>query len=136
MSDSTATDYLIVGAGIMGLALAREIREREPASFWGPTSGSGTRPSPRSGNIPGASGRLRRWNWSRVSTPPGLPGVRPGIRAQFLDMKSHRLVSDFRVEGDRESLHILNTVSPAFTTSLPFAEWTVERFRKGEGWTP
>ena len=30
MSDSTATDYLIVGAGIMGLALAREIREREP----------------------------------------------------------------------------------------------------------
>ena len=61
---------------------------------------------------------------------------RPGIRAQLLDMKSRRLVSDFRVEGDRESIHILNAVSPAFTASLPFAEWTIERFRKGEGWTP
>jgi L-2-hydroxyglutarate oxidase LhgO len=61
---------------------------------------------------------------------------RPGIRAQLLDTKSRRLVSDFRVEGDRESIHILNAVSPAFTASLPFARWTLDRFRKGEGWTP
>lgn len=61
---------------------------------------------------------------------------RPGIRAQLLDTKSRMLVLDFRVEGDRESLHILNAVSPAFTASLPFAKWTIEQFRKGEGWTP
>ena len=61
---------------------------------------------------------------------------RPGIRAQLLDTTSRRLVSDFRVEGDRESIHILNAVSPAFTASLPFARWTLDRFRKGEGWTP
>ena len=59
---------------------------------------------------------------------------RPGIRAQLLDTKSRMLVSDFRVEGDRESLHILNAVSPAFTASLPFAKWTLEQFQKGEGW--
>ena len=63
-------------------------------------------------------------------------GGRPGIRAQLLDMTSRRLVSDFRVEGDRESIPILNAVSPAFTASLPFARWTLDRFRKGEGWTP
>ncbi len=61
---------------------------------------------------------------------------RPGIRAQLLDTKTCRLVSDFRVEGDRESIHILNAVSPAFTASLPFAAWTLGRFRSGEGWRP
>ena len=61
---------------------------------------------------------------------------RPGIRAQLLDTTNRRLVSDFRVEGDRESIHILNAVSPAFTASLPFARWTLDRFRTGEGWTP
>lgn len=61
---------------------------------------------------------------------------RPGIRAQLLDTKTRKLVSDFRVEGDRESIHILNAVSPAFTASLPFASWTLDRFFKGEGWVP
>ena len=61
---------------------------------------------------------------------------RPGIRAQLLDVKHRKLVTDFRVEGDRESIHILNAVSPAFTASLPFAEWTIDRFQRGEGWSP
>ncbi|MHB8370739.1 MAG: L-2-hydroxyglutarate oxidase [Leptospirales bacterium] len=59
---------------------------------------------------------------------------KPGIRAQLLDTKTRSLVSDFRVEGDRESIHILNAVSPAFTASLPFARWTIESFRNGSGW--
>jgi len=59
---------------------------------------------------------------------------KPGIRAQLLNTKTKTLVSDFLVEGDRESIHVLNAVSPAFTGSLPFARWILERYRTGEGW--
>jgi L-2-hydroxyglutarate oxidase LhgO len=51
---------------------------------------------------------------------------RPGIRAQLLDTRTLKLVQDFVVEGDAESTHILNAVSPAFTASIPFAEWVVD----------
>jgi L-2-hydroxyglutarate oxidase LhgO len=59
---------------------------------------------------------------------------KPGIRAQLLNTKTRTLVSDFLVEGDQESIHVLNAVSPAFTGSLPFARWIIERYRSGEGW--
>ena len=59
---------------------------------------------------------------------------KPGIRAQLLDTRTRKLVSDFHVEGDQDSIHILNAVSPAFTASLPFARWTIERFRSRSGW--
>ena len=59
---------------------------------------------------------------------------KPGIRAQLLNTKTRTLVSDFLVEGDQESIHVLNAVSPAFTGSLPFARWIIERYRAGEGW--
>jgi L-2-hydroxyglutarate oxidase LhgO len=52
---------------------------------------------------------------------------RPGIRAQLLDVKSRKLVMDFLVEGDEESLHVLNAVSPAFTCSFPFGEFLCDR---------
>ena len=50
---------------------------------------------------------------------------RPGIRAQLLNTKTRELVQDFTVEGDSKSLHILNAVSPAFTSSMAMAEWVV-----------
>ncbi len=53
---------------------------------------------------------------------------RPGIRAQLLDIRSLELLQDFVVEGDRNSVHILNAVSPAFTGAFPFCEWVVERY--------
>jgi L-2-hydroxyglutarate oxidase len=53
---------------------------------------------------------------------------RPGIRAQLLDMRSLALVQDFIVEGDKNSVHVLNAVSPAFTSSFPFAEHVVEQY--------
>lgn len=53
----------------------------------------------------------------------------PGIRAQLLHKKSLALVQDFVVEGDARSLHVLNAVSPAFTCSIPFAQWVVEKIR-------
>lgn len=51
------------------------------------------------------------WQWGR-----------PGIRAQLLDVEKMALEQDFVVEGDAQSTHVLNAVSPAFTSSLPFAE--------------
>ena len=50
----------------------------------------------------------------------------PGIRAQLLNKNTLELVQDFVVEGDKDSIHILNAVSPAFTSSIPFANWVVE----------
>jgi L-2-hydroxyglutarate oxidase LhgO len=53
---------------------------------------------------------------------------KPGIRAQLMNMKTMELVMDFVVEGDTETIHVLNAVSPAFTSSFPFAKWVVENY--------
>ena len=53
---------------------------------------------------------------------------KPGIRAQLLDMKTLELVQDFVVEGDTQTIHVLNAVSPAFTSSFPFAKWVVDNY--------
>ncbi len=53
---------------------------------------------------------------------------KPGIRAQLLNTTTLELLQDFVVEGDDNSIHILNAVSPAFTSSFPFAKWVVENF--------
>ncbi len=61
--------------------------------------------------------------------PEGFGGyTNPGIRAQLLDKRDLKLVQDFVIEGDGKSIHVLNAVSPAFTCSFPFAEYTVDRF--------
>ncbi len=54
--------------------------------------------------------------------------ARPGIRAQLLHKKTLQLVQDFIVEGDDRSVHVLNAVSPAFTSSPAFAAWVVENY--------
>ncbi len=53
---------------------------------------------------------------------------KPGIRAQLLNKHTLELVQDFVVEGDKKSIHVLNAVSPAFTSSFPFAKWIVEKY--------
>ncbi len=53
---------------------------------------------------------------------------KPGIRAQLLNVKTKELVMDFVVEGDKKSIHVLNAVSPAFTSSFPFAKWVVDTY--------
>jgi (S)-2-hydroxyglutarate dehydrogenase len=59
-----------------------------------------------------------------------LPRLRPehllscqkvGLRAQILDRLEGRLVSDFLVETGPTSTHVLNAVSPAFTSAFPLA---------------
>jgi L-2-hydroxyglutarate oxidase LhgO len=44
-----------------------------------------------------------------------------GIRPQLIHWASRQLVMDFIVVNESNSLHILNPISPAFTTSLAFA---------------
>jgi L-2-hydroxyglutarate oxidase LhgO len=52
---------------------------------------------------------------------------RPGIRAQLLDVAERKLIMDFCLEGDAESFHVLNAVSPAFTCSMPFARYVCDQ---------
>ncbi len=52
----------------------------------------------------------------------------PGIRAQLLNRTTKKLVQDFVVEGDAQSIHVLNAISPAFTCAFPFAEYVVKNF--------
>lgn len=54
---------------------------------------------------------------------------KPGIRAQLLDIRTRQLVTDFHVEGDERSMHVLNAVSPAFTSSIPFASYVVDQIQ-------
>jgi L-2-hydroxyglutarate oxidase len=53
---------------------------------------------------------------------------RPGIRAQLLNKQTRELIMDFVVEGDSDSVHVLNAVSPAFTCCFPFAEYVVDNY--------
>jgi L-2-hydroxyglutarate oxidase LhgO len=60
---------------------------------------------------------------------------KPGIRAQLLDTKKRKLEMDFVLEGDSRSMHVLNAVSPAFTCSLPFADYVCQHIRAQLGHT-
>lgn len=53
---------------------------------------------------------------------------KPGIRAQLLERATRKLLTDFTIEHDRHSVHVLNAVSPAFTCSFPFSEYVVDKF--------
>ncbi|MFO0767978.1 MAG: hypothetical protein U0231_14585 [Nitrospiraceae bacterium] len=60
-----------------------------------------------------------------------LPGKEPGIRAQLIDTRTADLLGDFVIEPGPRSTRILNAVSPAFTSSLPFAEHVVGMMKLG-----
>jgi hypothetical protein len=49
-----------------------------------------------------------------------------GIRPQLVDWPAKKLVTDFVVIKEGDSLHILNAISPAFTCSMAFARHTVD----------
>jgi (S)-2-hydroxyglutarate dehydrogenase len=52
---------------------------------------------------------------------------RPGVRAQMWSVPGRRLEMDFVVRGDSSSTHLLNVVSPGWTSSLAVAEHVVLR---------
>jgi L-2-hydroxyglutarate oxidase LhgO len=50
-----------------------------------------------------------------------------GIRPQLINTKSRTLEMDYIVEKGPDTLHVLNSISPAFTSSLAFNEWIVDQ---------
>jgi L-2-hydroxyglutarate oxidase len=61
------------------------------------------------------------------------PSDKFGIRPQLVDWAKKELVMDFLVLKDQESLHVLNAISPAFTSSMAFAEHLVSEYLDGNG---
>jgi L-2-hydroxyglutarate oxidase LhgO len=63
---------------------------------------------------------------------PGALSIRkwqkkpPGIRSQLVDIQTGKLEQDFIVENFENSTHILNAVSPGWTSALPFGRWVAE----------
>ncbi|MBF0196029.1 MAG: FAD-dependent oxidoreductase, partial [Magnetococcales bacterium] len=51
-----------------------------------------------------------------------------GIRPQLYNKKDNRLEMDFKVLKGFKSIHILNSISPAFTSAFSFAEWTLQNY--------
>jgi L-2-hydroxyglutarate oxidase len=47
----------------------------------------------------------------------------PGIRAQLVHLPSGKLEQDFVVKAFANSIHILNAVSPGWTSAIPFGRW-------------
>lgn len=56
-----------------------------------------------------------------------------GIRPQLVHWPSKQLVTDFLVLRDGQSIHILNAISPAFTSSMAFAKYVVSRMLENGG---
>jgi L-2-hydroxyglutarate oxidase LhgO len=52
--------------------------------------------------------------------------LKPGIRAQLVNLESGKLEQDFVVRKSHNSIHILNAVSPGWTSALPFGRWISE----------
>lgn len=58
------------------------------------------------------------------------PSSKVGIRPQLVNWKTKELEMDFVVMKDSNSIHILNAISPAFTSSFAFAEFVVNEYLK------
>jgi L-2-hydroxyglutarate oxidase len=54
----------------------------------------------------------------------------PGIRSQLVHLPTGKLEQDFKVELKSNSLHILNAVSPGWTSSIPFARYVASLIPK------
>jgi L-2-hydroxyglutarate oxidase len=54
------------------------------------------------------------------------PSAKVGIRAQLVHWPSRQLYMDFLIEKGPGSIHVLNAVSPAFTSSMAFAKHVVD----------
>lgn len=52
-----------------------------------------------------------------------------GIRPQLMDVEKKKLEMDFVIEPGKNSMHILNAISPAFTCALAFAPFVVDKLK-------
>lgn len=55
---------------------------------------------------------------------------KPGVRAQMWSIPGRRLEMDFVVRGDQHSTHLLNVVSPGWTSSLAVADHVVSEMER------
>lgn len=53
---------------------------------------------------------------------------RPGVRAQLLHLPTRRLEMDFVVRSGEGSTHVINAVSPAWTSSLAVADYMMDEY--------
>jgi L-2-hydroxyglutarate oxidase LhgO len=51
-----------------------------------------------------------------------------GIRPQLIDWKAKKMEMDFVVKETNNSLHILNSISPAFTSAPSFSKYLVDKY--------
>jgi L-2-hydroxyglutarate oxidase LhgO len=49
-----------------------------------------------------------------------------GIRAQLVNTRTKSLEMDYIVKTEKNAIHILNAVSPGWTSAIPFTRWVVE----------
>ncbi len=54
-----------------------------------------------------------------------------GIRPQLINVREKKLEMDYVLEKISDSLHVLNAILSAFTSSLAFAEWIVDQSEIG-----
>jgi L-2-hydroxyglutarate oxidase len=66
--------------------------------------------------VPAAASAIADWNRKP-----------PGIRAQLVHINSGQLVQDFVVKSENNSTHVLNAVSPGWTSALPFGRWVSQQ---------
>ncbi|MEW6447152.1 MAG: L-2-hydroxyglutarate oxidase [Bacillota bacterium] len=62
-----------------------------------------------------------------------LPSNKVGIRPQLVDWRTKKLVMDYVVLKDGDTVHILNAISPGFTSSMSFARYVVNKLLEREG---
>ena len=64
---------------------------------------------------------------------PSAVGVRdwqrkpPGIRAQLVHLPTGKLEQDFIVTSQSNATHVLNAVSPGWTSSIPFGQMVAQQ---------
>ncbi len=57
-----------------------------------------------------------------------IPTYKVGLRPQLVNWKTKELMMDFIVERNENTIHILNAISPAFTSSMAFADYVIQRY--------
>ena len=51
-----------------------------------------------------------------------------GLRAQLFNIKKNTIVKDFLCLNGKNSLHIMSSISPAFTASFSFADYVIDNY--------
>ena len=59
-----------------------------------------------------------------------IPSSKVGIRPQLVNVRTLMLEMDYIIEQTPNSIHVLNSISPAFTSSFTFAELLIGRIPK------